>query len=75
MEVLLPRIGMTMSEGTINAWMVKDGEKVTKGEPLFEVTTDKLNTPIDAPATGTLKIKVRAGEVAACGDVIAEIEE
>lgn len=75
MKVLMPQIGMTMTEGTINEWKVADGEKVEKGQPLLEIETEKLSNDIEAPATGVLKIIVQAGEDAECGAEIAEIIE
>lgn len=75
MIVLMPQIGMTMTEGTIDQWLIGDGEKVEKGQPLFEISTEKLTNEIEAPATGTLRIIVQEGEDAECGAEVAEIIE
>lgn len=75
MKVVMPQIGMTMTEGTIEKWLVKDGEKVTKGETLLEITTEKLSNEIESPATGILKILAQEGEDVECGNEIAEIIE
>lgn len=75
MKVVMPQIGMTMTEGTIEKWLVKDGEHVEKGAPLFEVTTEKLTNEIEAPASGTFKALVAEGDSVECGEPIAEIEE
>lgn len=75
MIVLMPQIGMTMTEGTIDRWIVADGEKVEKGQPLLEISTEKLTNEIEAPATGILKIIVPEGDDAECGAEIAEIVE
>lgn len=75
MKVLMPQIGMTMTEGTISEWKVEDGSKVEKGQIIMEIETEKLTNDIEAPATGTLKIIVPQGEDAACGDEVAEIIE
>ncbi len=53
-EVIMPRFGMTQEEGTIVRWIVKDGERVEYGDPLCEVTTDKVNMEVEAPADGIL---------------------
>ena len=75
MIVLMPQIGMTMMEGTITEWLAEEGAKVTKGQPLLEITTEKLSNEIEATATGTLKLIAKAGETIACGEAIAEIIE
>lgn len=75
MKVLMPQIGMTMMEGTINEWLVEDGAKVEKGQPLLEISTEKLTNEIEATASGTLKILAQADETIACGEEIAEIIE
>jgi len=61
-EVVLPRLGLTQDEGTVVRWIKAEGSRVTKGEPLFEVMTDKATLEIEAPATGVLlKILVAEG--------------
>lgn len=52
--VIMPKQGLQMTEGIINHWFKKEGDKVTEGEPLFEMETDKLSIEIDANASGTL---------------------
>ena len=62
-EIQMPKLGQTMEEGTVETWLVKEGEEVKKGEPLFEVTTDKATLEVEAFVTGTLlKIVVDEGE-------------
>ena len=73
MKVLMPQIGMTMVEGTIESWKKQDGDHVEKGEIIMEFSTEKLTNELAAPESGTLKILVREGEIAACGEPIAEI--
>jgi pyruvate dehydrogenase E2 component (dihydrolipoamide acetyltransferase) len=73
MTVIMPQIGMTMVEGTIESWLKKTGEHVEKGEALMEYSTEKLTNEMTAPATGTLKILVPEGEIVSCGAPIAEI--
>ncbi|MGI5877432.1 MAG: dihydrolipoamide acetyltransferase family protein [Christensenellales bacterium] len=60
-EVIMPKQGLQMTEGTIMRWLVREGEHVEEGAPLFEMETDKLTITIDAPRSGTL-IKILRGE-------------
>jgi len=53
-EVILPKMGMSMEEGTILRWLKKPGETVEKGEPLLEIATDKVEMEIEAPESGIL---------------------
>ena len=63
--VVMPKLGLTMTEGTIDAWKKNEGDAVKEGEVLFSVSTDKLTNDIEAPASGTLlKIAVKAGDTA-----------
>ncbi len=63
-EVILPRLGQGMESGTIVRWLKSEGEAVEKGEPLFELDTDKVTQEVEAEASGVLlKIAVTAGEV------------
>lgn len=74
-EVVMPRMGETVDEGTVNVWHRSLGDQVTEGEPLLEIGTDKVNTDIPAPATGTLtQIKVAVDETVPVGTVLAVIE-
>ena len=63
-EVRLPRLGQGMESGTIVKWLKAEGEAVEKGEPLFELDTDKVTQEVEAEASGVLlKIAVPQGEV------------
>ncbi|MCG8484414.1 MAG: hypothetical protein MJA31_13960 [Clostridia bacterium] len=74
-KVKLPKLGLTMEEGTITKWYKNVGDQVTVGEKLFEVETDKLTNEIEAKESGTLtKIIVQEGETVACLTELAEIE-
>jgi len=64
-EVILPRVDMDMETGKFANWLVKEGESVKKGQPLFEIDTDKAAMEVEAPASGVLK-----GICAAPGDVL-----
>ncbi len=74
-EVKLPRLGQGMEAGTITKWLKSEGEQVQKGEPLYELDTDKVTQEVEADASGVLlKIAVREGEVEV-GRTIAVIGE
>ncbi|SEB61138.1 Biotin-requiring enzyme [Pseudomonas marginalis] len=72
-QVLMPKIGFSMNEGTLSEWMVADGESVEEGQLLYALESDKSVQEIEAPASGVLKIVAVAGEVYQVGDVLAEI--
>ena len=73
-EIVMPKLGLTMTEGTVSKWLKNEGDAVKEGEPLFEVETDKLTNTIEASASGTLlKIYVPAGGSAKCLERIAFI--
>jgi len=75
-EVIMPKLGLTMEEGTIIRWLKREGQRVEKGEPLFEVQTDKVVMEVEAPASGTLgKILTPEGETVPVVQVIAYILE
>lgn len=75
-EVLMPKLGLTMTEGTIEEWKYKEGDSVKKGDVLFSVATDKLTNDVEAEADGVLlKILLPEGETAPCKAVIAYIGE
>jgi len=72
--VLMPQMGESIAEGTIVRWIKKVGEKVGRDEPLFEISTDKVDAEIPSPAEGVLaEIKVREGETVAVNSVVATI--
>ncbi len=72
-EIFLPRLGQTMTEGTIDAWLKKDGDMIAEGDEVAEITTDKVTTTITAPRSGVLKILIEQGSTVPVGEVIAEI--
>ena len=75
-EVVMPKLGLTMTEGTVSKWLKSEGESVKDGEDLFEVETDKLTNTIKATASGTLlKIFVPEGGSAKCLEKVAAIGE
>lgn len=75
-DVVLPQLGETVTEGTITRWFKKVGEAVKADEPLFEVSTDKVDTEVPSPITGTLsEIRVPEGETVPVGAVIAVVTD
>jgi pyruvate dehydrogenase E2 component (dihydrolipoamide acetyltransferase) len=74
-EVKLPRLGQGMEAGTVNKWLKSEGDTVAKGEPLFEVDTDKVTQEVESDFDGVLlKIVLEQGE-APVGQTIAWIGE
>ena len=59
--IVMPKLGLTMTEGTLSKWLKHEGEAVKEGEPLFEVETDKLTNTIEASASGTLRLATTEG--------------
>jgi pyruvate dehydrogenase E2 component (dihydrolipoamide acetyltransferase) len=73
-DVVMPKLGLTMASGTIARWIKQPGEAVRAGEPLVEVSTDKINYEVESPASGTLgHARGNDGDEFACGDVIGTI--
>ena len=74
--VVMPQMGESIAEGTIVRWIKKVGEAVDRDEPLFEISTDKVDAEIPAPAAGVLtEIKVKEGETVPVNAVVATIGE
>jgi pyruvate dehydrogenase E2 component (dihydrolipoamide acetyltransferase) len=72
--VVMPQMGESIAEGTIVRWIKQVGDSVDRDEPLFEISTDKVDAEIPAPAAGVLtEIKVQAGETVAVNEVVATI--
>ena len=73
-DVIMPQMGESIFEGTITKWLKQPGEKVQRDEPLFEISTDKVDAEIPAPASGTLQdIKVQAGTTVQVNTVVGTI--
>lgn len=73
-EILLPKLGFSMSEGQLAEWLVADGAQAVEGEPLFSLESDKSVNEVEAPATGTLRILKQPGETYEVGTVLGVIE-
>ena len=75
-DVVMPQMGESIVEGTLTKWLKKAGERVERDEPLFEISTDKVDTEIPAPAAGTLsEILVEEGKTVGVNTVVARIAE
>src|ERR1044072_8074643 len=73
-QVTLPQMGESVTEGTVLAWHKQEGERVEVDEVLVEVSTDKLDAEVPAPASGTIvKIHAAEGDTVAVGALLAEI--
>ncbi len=73
MEILLPKLGFAMNEGSLSEWLVPDGATVEQGQPLYSLESDKSVEEIEAPGSGVLKILVQPGTVYPVGTVLGEI--
>jgi pyruvate dehydrogenase E2 component (dihydrolipoyllysine-residue acetyltransferase) len=74
-DVVMPQMGESIFEGTITKWLKKPGDKVQRDEPLFEISTDKVDAEIPAPASGVLKeIKIQSGATVQVNTVVAVID-
>src|ERR1700691_4121275 len=74
-DVIMPQMGESIFEGTITKWLKKPGDKIERDEPLFEISTDKVDAEIPAPSAGVLKeIKVNEGQTVPIQTIVAVIE-
>lgn len=72
-EVVLPKLGMAMSEGVLTEWLVKDGDSVKEGDEIVTIENDKSVQEIESPATGIIKLLANEGETYPVDTVLAEI--
>jgi pyruvate dehydrogenase E2 component (dihydrolipoyllysine-residue acetyltransferase) len=73
-DVVMPQMGVSVSEGTITKWLKREGEHVEADEPLLEISTDKVDTEVPSPASGTVtQILVQEGETVAVGTKLGQI--
>src|SRR5882762_363313 len=74
-EVVMPQMGESIAEGTITKWFKKVGDRVERDEPLFEISTDKVDAEIPSPAAGVLtEIKFKEGDTVEVNKVIAVLD-
>jgi 2-oxoglutarate dehydrogenase E2 component (dihydrolipoamide succinyltransferase) len=75
-DVVMPQMGESIVEGTLTKWLKKPGERVERDEPLFEISTDKVDTEIPSPSAGTLtEVLVEEGKTVGINTVVARIDE
>ncbi len=73
-DVVMPQMGESITEGTLTRWLKKPGEKIERDEPLFEISTDKVDTEIPAPVAGVLsEVLVQEGTTVAINSIVARI--
>src|SRR2546426_6709309 len=75
-DVVMPQMGESIVEGTLTKWLKKPGERIERDEPLFEISTDKVDTEIPSPAAGTLsEVLVEEGKTVGINTVVARISD
>ncbi len=75
-DVVMPQMGESITEGTLTKWLKKPGDRVEQDEPLFEISTDKVDTEVPSPAAGILaEVLVSEGQTVAINTVVARIDE
>ncbi len=72
-EIVLVKVGMTMTEGTLSEWLVEDGAAVAVGEPLYRLETEKVDMDVEAEAAGTVRHVVAAGETVEVGTLLGYV--
>lgn len=74
--IYMPKFGMTMTTGLITEWLFAVGEQVEQGKPIAMIETEKVQTELESPATGTLQeVKYQDNDEAPVGEIIAYIED
>jgi pyruvate dehydrogenase E2 component (dihydrolipoamide acetyltransferase) len=75
-DVVMPQMGESIVEGTLTKWLKKPGDRIERDEPLFEISTDKVDTEIPSPVAGTLsEVLVEEGKTVGINTVVARIDE
>ena len=70
----IPKLGVSMTEGTLIEWLVQDGADVAEGQEIYRLETDKVENDVESPTSGVLRITGVEGEMYAVGDSIGQIE-
>lgn len=73
-EIILPKLGFTMSEGELKEWFAADGAAVSAGQPLYAIESEKSVMEVEAPASGTLRILKATGATYQIGTVLGVVE-
>jgi pyruvate/2-oxoglutarate dehydrogenase complex dihydrolipoamide acyltransferase (E2) component len=74
-RINIPKMNMGMQEGSVSEWMVADGDRIAAGQIIYVLESDKVETEIESPASGTIHLFAEAGRNYPVGTKIAEIEE
>src|SRR4051794_11675893 len=74
-DLKLPLLGDVMTEGTVAVWLKPNGARVERGEPVYQLETDKVTYAVESPAAGYLKHLVDEGSVVAVGTVVGRLDE
>src|SRR5712692_4955625 len=75
-DVVMPQMGESIVEGTLTKWLKKKGDHVERDEPLFEISTDKVDTEIPSPVAGVLgEVLVQEGATVAIGTIVGKIDD
>src|SRR5579864_6100810 len=73
-DVVMPQMGVSVSEGTVTKWLKQEGDQVEADEPLLEISTDKVDTEVPSPASGTVtRVLVQEGQTVEVGTTLAQI--
>src|SRR5436190_20542074 len=73
-EVVMPQMGESITEGTVSKWLKQVGERIEKDEPILEISTDKVDAEVPSPGAGTLlEIRHQEGDTVEVGTVLAVI--
>ncbi len=70
----IPKLGVSMSEGTLVEWLVRDGDTVKAGDVIYRIETDKVENDVESPTDGLIRITGEEGETYEVGEQIATIE-
>lgn len=73
--LFVPKMGMSATSATITEWLVPDGARVEKGQPIYVISTDKVDSEVEAPATGVISIEAPIDEELPVGTPIGEIAD
>jgi len=74
MELRVPKLGVSMEEGTLSSWLVADGAFVAEGAPLYAIESEKAVMEVEAPVSGTLRIIGEIGKAYPVGELIGHLE-
>ncbi|MGH9655012.1 MAG: biotin/lipoyl-containing protein, partial [Bryobacteraceae bacterium] len=75
-DIVMPQMGESIVEGTLTRWLKKPGDRIERDEPLFEISTDKVDTEIPSPSAGVLKeVLVQEGATVAINSVVARLDD